>query len=87
MQATKLQLSYLLWPVPQTNLLSETDWTMHDAREYDTIVSTGEQVTVGLYLYIAKYWGGRRSWLGWQIPIKTDEVQVQRELKKLKRLI
>ena len=48
---------------------------MHDAREYDTIVSTGEQVTVGLLSIALQNIGvDARSWLGWQIPIKTDEV-------------
>lgn len=46
---------------------------LHDAREYDTVVSSGEQVTVGL-LAIALQAEGvpARSWLGWQIPIETD---------------
>ena len=48
---------------------------MHDAREYDTIVATGEQVTVGLLAIALQNLGiEARSWLGWQIPIRTDEV-------------
>ena len=48
---------------------------MHDAREYDTIVSTGEQVTVGLLSIALQNIGvDARSWLGWQIPLRTDEV-------------
>jgi aspartate kinase len=48
---------------------------MHDAREYDTIVATGEQVTVGLLAIALQNLGvDARSWLGWQIPIHTDEV-------------
>ena len=48
---------------------------MHDAREYDTIVATGEQVTVGLLAIALQNLGiDARSWLGWQIPIRTDEV-------------
>jgi aspartate kinase len=47
---------------------------MHDAREYDTVVATGEQVTIGL-LAIALQEAGveARSWQGWQIPIQTDD--------------
>ena len=47
---------------------------LHDAREYDTVVATGEQVTTGL-LSIALHTLGieARSWTGWQIPIRTDE--------------
>ncbi len=46
---------------------------LHDAREYDAVVATGEQVTTGL-LSIALHELGveARSWQGWQIPIRTD---------------
>ncbi len=48
---------------------------MHDAREYDTIVASGEQVTVGLLAIALQNIGvDARSWLGWQIPMRTDEV-------------
>lgn len=46
---------------------------MHDLREYDTVVSTGEQVTVGLLSIILQSMGiEARSWLAWQIPFKTS---------------
>ena len=49
--------------------------TLYDAREYDTIVSTGEQVTVGLLALVLQGMGiPARSWLGWQVPIRTDNV-------------
>jgi aspartate kinase len=46
---------------------------LHDAREYDAVVATGEQVTTGL-LAIALQEAGveARSWQGWQVPIRTD---------------
>lgn len=46
---------------------------LHDAREYDSVVATGEQVTTGL-LAIALHSLGidARSWAGWQIPVRTD---------------
>ena len=48
---------------------------MHDAREYDTIVATGEQVTVSLLSIALQNIGvDARSWLGWQIPIRTDNL-------------
>jgi aspartate kinase len=48
---------------------------MHDVREYDTIVATGEQVTVGLLaIALQNLEIDARSWLGWQIPIRTDEI-------------
>ena len=48
---------------------------VHDAREYDTILSTGEQVTVGLLAIALQNLGvDARSWLGWQVPVHTDDV-------------
>lgn len=46
--------------------------TLHDAREYDAVVATGEQVTAGLLSIVLHGMGLQaRSWLGWQIPIIT----------------
>ncbi|WP_333671468.1 aspartate kinase [Elioraea tepidiphila] len=46
---------------------------LHDAREYDTVVATGEQVTTGLLAIALQTIGvDARSWQGWQIPIRTD---------------
>jgi len=51
---------------------------MFDAREYDTVVATGEQVTAGLTaLALQKLGVNARSWLGWQIPIRTDDVHAK----------
>ena len=48
---------------------------IHDAREYDTIVASGEQVTVGLLAIALQNLGiDARSWLGWQVPVRTDDV-------------
>ena len=59
-----------------TNQLVE--WTrqvnrLHDAREYDVVVAAGEQITAGLMALSLQAMGvNARSWLGWQIPIRTD---------------
>jgi aspartate kinase len=46
---------------------------LHDAREYDTVVATGEQVTTGLVSIALQEIGVEaRSWQAWQIPIRTD---------------
>ncbi|MCW3472951.1 aspartate kinase [Limobrevibacterium gyesilva] len=46
---------------------------LHDAREYDTVVATGEQVTAGLTAIALQEIGVEaRSWQGWQIPLRTD---------------
>ena len=47
--------------------------SFYDAREYDTIVASGEQVTSGLLAIALQSMGvDARSWQGWQIPVKTD---------------
>ena len=46
---------------------------LHDAREYDAVVASGEQVTAGLLAIALQAIGiEARSWQGWQIPIKTS---------------
>src|SRR5712691_3023600 len=46
---------------------------LHDAREYDAVVATGEQVTAGLLAIVLEGMGVEaRSWQGWQLPILTD---------------
>ena len=47
---------------------------LHDAREYDAVVATGEQVTTGLLAIALQAIGiEARSWAGWQIPLLTDD--------------
>ena len=46
---------------------------LHDAREYDAVVATGEQVTSGLLAIALQALGAdARSWSGWQVPLRTD---------------
>ena len=46
----------------------------NDHSEYDTVVSSGEQISAGLLSSILKSKGFKaRSWMGWQIPLKTDK--------------
>ena len=43
---------------------------MYDAREYDAVVASGEQVTSGLLAIVLQSIGIKaRSWQGWQIPL------------------
>ena len=47
---------------------------LYDAREYDVVVASGEQVTCGLMAIALQTIGvNARSWLGWQIPIESDD--------------
>ncbi|WP_298265042.1 aspartate kinase [Acidocella sp.] len=46
---------------------------LFDAREYDAVVATGEQVTAGLTAIALQNLGAdARSWMGWQIAVETD---------------
>jgi len=57
---------------------------LHDAREYDVVVSSGEQVTAGLLALALQNLGiDARSWLGWQIPIRTDEVHGKARIRSI----
>lgn len=48
---------------------------IHDAREYDAVVASGEQVTSGLLAITLQGMGvSARSWLGWQIAVRTNDV-------------
>ena len=48
--------------------------TLSDPAEYDVVVASGEQVTAGLLSIALQSLGARaRSWLGWQMPIRTIE--------------
>jgi aspartate kinase len=47
---------------------------LYDAREYDAVVASGEQVTSGLLAIVLQDMGIKaRSWQGWQIPIRTSD--------------
>ena len=57
---------------------------LHDAREYDAIVATGEQVTAGLLAIVLQSMGiTARSWQGWQIPIITDNAHGVARIKDI----
>ncbi len=70
-----------------TNQLVE--WTrqmshLHDAREYDVVVASGEQVTAGLMALALQDIGiDARSWLGWQLPLKTDGVHGKARIEEI----
>jgi aspartate kinase len=57
---------------------------LHDAREYDVVVSSGEQVTCGLMALALQELGvPARSWLAWQIPIRTDDVHGKARIEEI----
>lgn len=62
--------------------LTRTAHAMHDAREYDVVVSTGEQVTAGLLAICLQEKGvPARSWLGWQVPIRTSDAHARARIE------
>ncbi|MDG5488917.1 aspartate kinase [Sphingomonas sp. BGYR3] len=47
---------------------------LYDRAEYDVVVASGEQVTSGLLAIALQAIGvPARSWLGWQLPVRTDD--------------
>ncbi|WP_242138707.1 aspartate kinase [Sphingomonas sp. TREG-RG-20F-R18-01] len=58
--------------------------SLYDAREYDVVVSAGEQITSGL-LAIALQAAGvpARSWLGWQLPIATSDAHASARIEHI----
>lgn len=52
--------------------------------EYDSIVATGEQITCGLLALQLQSMGYKsRSFLGWQIPLKTDNVHSKARIDEI----
>src|SRR5689334_5468340 len=57
---------------------------MHDAREYDAVVASGEQVTSGLLAIVLQGMGIQaRSWQGWQIPVKTSDAHASARILEI----
>ena len=57
---------------------------LYDLREYDVVVSSGEQVTAGLLAIVLQDLGiAARSWLGWQIPIETSDAHGNARIERI----
>src|SRR6202790_2989831 len=57
---------------------------MHDAREYDAVVASGEQVTAGLLAITLQRLGIQaRTWQGWQIPIRTSDAHASARILEI----
>jgi aspartate kinase len=57
---------------------------LHDAREYDAVVASGEQVTAGLLAIVLEGIGvNARSWQGWQLPILTDNAHASARILEI----
>ena len=57
---------------------------LFDPAEYDVVVASGEQVTAGLLALTLKALGSEaRSWLGWQLPIRTFDTHANAKIDGL----
>ncbi|MCR2834145.1 aspartate kinase [Qipengyuania sp. RS5-5] len=55
---------------------------LYDPAEYDVVVSSGEQVTSGLLALTLQGLGCKaRSWLGWQMPMKTSDAHAKARIE------
>ncbi|RXR28232.1 aspartate kinase [Sphingobium fluviale] len=57
---------------------------LYDPAEYDVVVAAGEQVTSGLLAMTLKAMGvDARSWLGWQLPIRSGEAHAKARIETI----
>ena len=64
-------------------LVNETS-SLYDGREYDAIVSSGENVTAGLMALTLQEMGiPARSWQGWQVQVKTTSVHSAARIEEI----
>jgi aspartate kinase len=57
---------------------------LYDPAEYDVVVAAGEQVTSGLLALTLQAMGCKaRSWLGWQVPIKSDDAHSKARIEEI----
>ncbi len=55
---------------------------LYDPREYDVVVSAGEQITAGLLAIALQAIGcPARSWLGWQLPVRTSDAHARARIE------
>ncbi|MCB2060765.1 MAG: aspartate kinase [Novosphingobium sp.] len=57
---------------------------LYDPAEYDVVVSSGEQVTAGLLALTLQAMGCKaRSWLGWQLPVRTNDAHAKARIEEI----
>ena len=58
--------------------------SLYDPKEYDVVVSAGEQITSGLLAIALQAIGvPARSWLGWQLPIHTSDAHASARIEEI----
>ena len=57
---------------------------LYDPAEYDVVVAAGEQITSGLLALTLQAMGCKaRSWLGWQLPVRTDDAHAKARIEEI----
>ncbi|WP_449290020.1 aspartate kinase [Novosphingobium bradum] len=57
---------------------------LYDPAEYDVVVAAGEQITSGLLALTLQAMGCKaRSWLGWQLPVRTDDAYAKARIEDI----
>ena len=57
---------------------------LYDPAEYDVVVAAGEQITAGLLAMTLQALGCQaRSWLGWQLPVRTDDAHAKARIETI----
>ncbi|MCP5404376.1 MAG: aspartate kinase [Novosphingobium sp.] len=57
---------------------------LYDPAEYDVVVASGEQVTSGLLALTLQAMGCKaRSWLGWQLPVRTNDAHAKARIEEI----
>lgn len=57
---------------------------LYDRAEYDVVVAAGEQITSGLLaLHLQALGCKARSWLGWQLPVRTDDAHAAARIEDI----
>jgi aspartate kinase len=57
---------------------------LYDPAEYDVVVAAGEQITSGLLAMTLQSLGCKaRSWLGWQLPVRTDDAHARARIETI----
>ncbi len=57
---------------------------LYDPAEYDVVVAAGEQITSGLLALTLQSLGCKaRSWLGWQLPVRTDDAHAKARIETI----
>ncbi|HKR92342.1 MAG TPA: aspartate kinase [Novosphingobium sp.] len=57
---------------------------LYDPAEYDVVVAAGEQITSGLLALTLQAMGCKaRSWLGWQLPVRTNDAHAKARIEEI----